>query len=301
MKNNDFSKIIILILLNSFVWTQEIKQIVNNPMPNHQLPEIQSIDFPEIQSIDFPEIQSIDSPPIQIQKSYTKIRLSKVNKVIEQTRDTASNIKIPVPNMEKVAKKVNKEFSIPKPQIPNKARTIVDNSIFDGFNLGITADVGFASGAVISIPPLGFSLTIGTPYGFDLGPFDFSISAIFGRYSGSYDSAVDDNYEPYWSESDSGYSYEGKFVDEFNPVLFGIGGNITLAKIIFTEGHIGNLGSGTGIHGFTGLSLERIMKKRKLPFHNILIGSELFISSDMSGAGNSSGWIGMALRAVYEF
>jgi len=294
MKNHDFAKIIIFILLNYSIYTQEIKQIVNNPMPNHQ--------FPEIQSIDFPEIQSIDSPPIQIQSSDTNIILSKANKVIEQTSNTASNIKIPMAKTEKVAEKVNKEFPIPKPQIPNKARTIVDNSAFDGFNLGITADVGFASGVTFSNVPLGFSLTIGTPYGFDLGPFDFSVSAIFGRYSGSYDSAVDDNYEPYWSESDFGYSYEGHFIDEFNPVLFGIGGNITLAKIIVTEGHIGNLGSGTGIHGFMGLSIERIMKKRlKLPFHNILIGSELFISSDMRGVGNPSGWIGMALRAVYEF
>jgi hypothetical protein len=273
--------IIILILLNSFVSTQEIKQIVSNPLPNHQ----------------FPEIQSNDLPPIQTQSSDTNIILSKANKVIqsidipvpsakkiiEQMSNTTSNIKIPVPNMEKVAKKVNKEFSIPKPQIPNKARTIVDNSAFDGFNLGITADVGFISGATFTNVPSGFSLTIGTPYGFDLGPFDFSVSAIFGGYSGSYE------------------YYDGGFIDEFNPVLFGIGGNITLAKIIFTEGHVGNLGSGTGIHGFTGLSLERIMKKRlKLPFH-ILIGSELFYSSDISGAGNTSGWIGMALRAVYEF
>ena len=285
MKNHDFAKIFIFILLNYSVYTQEIKQIVNNPMPNHQ--------FPEIQSIDFPEIQSIDSPPIQIQSSDTNIILSKANKVIEQTSNTASNIKIPVPNMEKVAKKVNKELPIPKPQIPNKARTIVDNSAFDGFNLGITADVGFASGVTFSNVPLGFSLTIGTPYGFDLGPFDFSVSAIFGRYSGSYDSlAVYGNYEV----------YDGGFIDEFNPVLFGIGGNITLAKIIVTEGHIGNLGSGTGIHGFMGLSIERIMKKRlKLPLHNILIGSELFTSSDMRGVGNPDYWMGMALRAVYEF
>ena len=285
MKNHDFAKIIIFILLNYSVYTQEIKQIVNNPMPNHQ--------FPEIQSIDFPEIQSIDSSPIQIQSSDTNIILSKANKVIEQTSNTASNIKIPVAKTEKVAEKVNKEFPIPKPQIPNKAKTIVGNSAFDGFNLGITADVGFVSGAAFTNVPSGFSLTIGTPYGFDLGPFDFSVSAIFGRYSGSYDSLADSgNYE----------YYDGGFIDEFNPVLFGIGGNITLAKIIFTEGHIGNLGSGTGIHGFTGLSLERIMKKRlKLPFHNILIGSELFISSDIRGVGTASGWIGMALRAVYEF
>ena len=296
MKNHDFAKIIIFILLNYSVYTQEIKQIVNNPMPNHQ--------FPEIQSIDFPEIQSIDSPPIQIQSSDTNIILSKANKVIqnldisvpsakkiiEQTSNTASNIKILLAKTEKVAEKVNKEFPIPKPQIPNKAKTIVDNSAFDGFNLGITADVGFISGEIFTNTPSGFSLTIGTPYGFDLGPFDFSVSAIFGGYSG--DLAL-------YGDSEV---YEEKFyIDEFNPVLFGIGGNITLAKIIFTEGHIGNLGSGTGIHGFTGLSLERIMKKRlKLPFH-ILIGSELFISSDLSGEGNASYWVGMALRTVYEF
>ena len=295
MKNNDFSKIIIFFLLNSSVYTQEITQIVNNPMPNHQFPEIQSIDFPEI----------------QIQESDTNIRLSKANKVIqnldipvpsakkiiEQMSNTASNIKIPVAKTEKVAEKVKKEFPIPKPQIPNKAKTIVDNSAFDGFNLGITADVGVLGGELFTKVPSGFSLTIGTPYGFNLGPFDFSVSAIFGGYSG--EEAY--NYEPYWSESDSGDFYEERFIPEFKPVLFGIGGNITLAKIIFSEGHIGNLGSGTGIHGFTGLSLERIMKKRKLPFHNILIGSELFISSDMRGEGNPSYWIGMALRAVYDF
>ena len=105
MKNNDFSKIIILILLNSFVSTQEIKQIVSNPLPNHQ--------FPEIQSIDFPEIQSNDLPPIQTQSSDTNIILSKANKVIEQTRNTASNIKIPVAKTEKVTE-IRKRITIRK-------------------------------------------------------------------------------------------------------------------------------------------------------------------------------------------
>ena len=45
MKNNDFSKIIILILLNSSFSAREIKQIVNNPMLNHQLLEIQPIEL----------------------------------------------------------------------------------------------------------------------------------------------------------------------------------------------------------------------------------------------------------------
>ena len=78
MKNYDFAKIIIFILLNSSVYTQEIKQIVNNPMPNHQ----------------FPEIQSIDSPSIQVQNSDTNIRLSKANKVTEVRSNTVSNTEL---------------------------------------------------------------------------------------------------------------------------------------------------------------------------------------------------------------
>ena len=85
MKNYDFAKIIIFILLNSSVYTQEIKQIVNNPMPNHQFPEIQST---------FPEIQSINSPSIQVQNSDTNIRLSKANKVTEVRSDTVSNTEL---------------------------------------------------------------------------------------------------------------------------------------------------------------------------------------------------------------
>ena len=85
MKNHDFAKIFIFILLNSSVYTQEIKQIVNNPMPNHQFPEIQST---------FPEIQSIDSPSIQVQNSDTNIRLSKANKVTEVRSNTVSNTEL---------------------------------------------------------------------------------------------------------------------------------------------------------------------------------------------------------------
>ena len=77
MKNHDFAKIFIFILLNSSVYTQEIKQT----------------DFPEIQST-FPEIQSINSPSIQVQNSDTNIRLSKANKVTEVRSDTVSNTEL---------------------------------------------------------------------------------------------------------------------------------------------------------------------------------------------------------------
>ena len=53
-----------------------------------------------------------------------------------------------------------------------------------------------------------------------------------------------------------------------------MGGNLTLAKFVFDEGHAGNIGAGMGLRGFTGISLEQIMKKSLgMPF-NILIGGE---------------------------
>ena len=71
-------------------------------------------------------------------------------------------------------------------------------------------------------------------------------------------------------------------------MLVAIGGNLTLASLVFAEGHVGLVGAGTGFRGFAGVSLERLMKNDNLPI-NILVGSEAFISSDM-GSGNPSGW-----------
>ena len=34
---------------------------------------------------------------------------------------------------------------------------------------------------------------------------------------------------------------------------------------------------------------------------NILVGSEAFYSSDIAGAGNSSGWAGLGVRLDYDF
>jgi len=80
MKNHDFAKIIIFILLNYSVHTQEIKQIVNNPMPNHQFPEIQSIDFPEIQNLN-------------ILSSSRNIIVSNMNKITQDLNIPLSNNK----------------------------------------------------------------------------------------------------------------------------------------------------------------------------------------------------------------
>ena len=88
---------------------------------------------------------------------------------------------------------------------------------------------------------------------------------------------------------------------DFNPSFVGLGGNLTLANFVFAEGHVGNVGEGTGFRGFAGITLERLMKNSlNLPF-NLLVGSEIFYSTDMAGVGNSSGWAALGLRLDYWF
>jgi len=161
-----------------------------------------------------------------------------------------------------------------------------------GFSIGIAPSIGFVSGASFTAVPTGATFVISTPWGFKLGPLDFTISAAFGGYTGQYDS------EEAGEELAIGTEH---YVTDFNPTIMGIGGNLTLAKLLFTEGHAGIVGEGTGIRGFAGVSLENLMKKGlNLPV-NILIGGEGFISTDVSGAGNTSGWGGLGVRLDYGF
>ena len=77
--------------------------------------------------------------------------------------------------------------------------------------------------------------------------------------------------------------------------------DLTVAKFVFVEGHAGNIGSGMGLRGFAGMSLERIMKKSLgLPV-NILVGGEGFYSTLISDDGNASGWGGIGVRLDYVF
>ena len=72
--------------------------------------------------------------------------------------------------------------------------------------------------------PTGGTVVITTPFGFKLGPFDYTVSLGFGGYS---------------AEDESGVS--------FSPSFAGIGGNLTVAKFVFVEGHVGNVGEGSGL------------------------------------------------------
>ncbi len=146
-----------------------------------------------------------------------------------------------------------------------------------GFSIGLAPSIGLVKGETFTNVPMGATLVITTPYGFKLGPLDFTISAAFGGYQGEFDE------------------------EAFNPSVMGVGGNLTLANFVFAEGHAGIVGNGPGIRGFAGVSLEYLMKKGLgLPV-NILVGGEGFISTDMAGVGNSSGWGGLGVRLDYDF
>ena len=150
-----------------------------------------------------------------------------------------------------------------------------------GWNVGAAVSVGLLAGETFSNVPVGGTVVITTPFGFKVGPLDYTISLGFGSYSG--------NQEVDGLEND------------FSPSFFGLGGNLTLADFIFAEGHLGNVGDGPGFRGFAGITLERLMKKGlDLPF-NVLIGSELFYGSEAAGEGNSTGWAGFGARLDIGF
>ncbi len=148
-------------------------------------------------------------------------------------------------------------------------------------NIGITSSAGLLKGESFSGGlPFGATVVLTTPIGFKIGPFDYTVSLGFGNYSAS-------------SENVDGSK------EEFNPTFAGLGGNLTLADLVFAEGHVGVVGEGSGFRGFAGITLEKLMKKElNLPV-NLLIGSEAFYSTDIAGAGNSSGWAALGVRLDY--
>ena len=90
---------------------------------------------------------------------------------------------------------------------------------------------------------------------------------------------------------------------KFSPMAVGVGGNLMLAKIVFAEGHVGVVGEATGLRGFAGVSLERLMKRGlNLPF-NVLVGAEGFLSTQLAtigGTGSGTYWGGLAFRIDYD-
>ena len=150
-----------------------------------------------------------------------------------------------------------------------------------GWNVGAATSIGLLAGETFSNIPVGLTVVITTPVGFKVGPLDFTVSFGFGSYTGT--------------------QTVGETENTFNPTFIGLGGNLTLANLIFTEGHVGQVGEGTGLRGFAGVTLERLMKKGLgLPV-NILVGSELFYGTEAAGENNSTGWAGFGARLDYNF
>ena len=191
----------------------------------------------------------------------------------------------------KMAEELGLEYESPESTTADSDTTVSDTTAEEfvakeplGINVGLAASVGLLSGETFTNIPTGATVVITTPYGFKLGPFDYTVSLGLGSYTG--------NYEP----EDPNLPTE-----EFNPMFFGLGGNLTVAGFVFAEGHLGMVGEGPGFRGFAGVTLERLMKKGlNLPV-NLLVGSELFYSTDMAGAGNSSGWGSVGVRLDYNF
>jgi len=146
-----------------------------------------------------------------------------------------------------------------------------------GWSVGAALSAGLVKGETFTGVPTGGTVVITTPFSFNVGPLDYTVSLGVGGYTGEHDGT------------------------SFNPSFAGLGGNLTLAGLVFAEGHVGLVGEGTGFRGFAGVSLERLMKKGlDLPF-NVLVGSESFFSTDMAGVGNSSYWAALGVRLDYSF
>ena len=156
-----------------------------------------------------------------------------------------------------------------------------------GWDIGVTGSLGFINGGFITNVPIGASLVIETPFGFSIGEnLNFNLTLAAGSYNGEGDN------------------------QPLDALFYGLGLNAFLFDLIFSETHVGNLGDGLGLRNFSGVSLERLMKKTlDLPV-NILFGGEGFVATKLLSnpiddpndiTENSSFWGGLGLRINYSF
>ena len=190
----------------------------------------------------------------------------------------------------KMAEELGLEYESPKEVVADSETTASDTTAEEfvakeplGINVGLASSVGLIKGESFSGGlPVGATVVLTTPFGFKVGPFDYTVSLGVGNYLASSENA----------DGSKG---------EFNPIFVGLGGNLTVANLVFAEGHIGLVGEGNGFRGFAGVTLERLLKQGfNLPF-NLLVGSEAFYSTDMAGIGNPSGWAALGVRLDYNF
>ena len=179
------------------------------------------------------------------------------------------------------------------------ARIIDDDGYFEDleyeegmWSIAPSYGFGFIKGETFSTIPKGYALNIITPYGFDIGPLYYNISFAFGRFEAGYRSITKDNVGLIANDT----------LFTISPIYIGIGGDLNFFDSIYTEGHVGKIGTGLGFRGFLGYDTGNLGSKLDNDLDiNLMIGSEFYISSQMIANSNPSYWATLSLRGVYSF
>tara|TARA_B100000900_G_scaffold411310_1_gene430743 strand:- start:86 stop:736 length:651 start_codon:yes stop_codon:yes gene_type:complete len=180
-----------------------------------------------------------------------------------------------------------------------KYARVVDKDYFDDleyedgmWSIAPGYGYGIIKGSTFSTIPSGYSINIITPYGFDIGPFYYNISFALGKFEAEYSQISTDNV---------GIATYDTTVT-VNPFYIGIGGDINFSEFIYSEGHIGKVGSGFGFRGFLGYDTGNLGSTLGNDLDlNLMIGSELYLSSEITERGNPTYWATISLRAIYSF
>ena len=178
-----------------------------------------------------------------------------------------------------------------------KYARIVDEDYFDDleydgamWSVAPSYGFGFVKGSKFSTLPMGYSINFITPYGFDIGPLYYNISFAFGQFKADYNEISVDNVGIITSDT----------LVNVNPFYIGIGGDLNFSESIYSEGHIGMVGSGFGFRGFLGFDVGNIGDALGNDIDvNIMIGSDFYISTEI--VGSPSYWATFTVRGIYSF
>ena len=180
-----------------------------------------------------------------------------------------------------------------------KYARVIDEDYFDDleyeggmWSLAPGYGFGLIKGSTFSTIPSGYSINIITPYGLNIGPFYYNISFAFGKFEAEYNQIIVDNI---------GIT-TGDTLVSINPFYIGIGGDLNFLESIYSEGHIGMVGSGLGFRGFLGFDIGNLGSALSNDLDiNLMVGSEFYLSSEITKGGNPSYWATISLRGIYSF
>ena len=169
-----------------------------------------------------------------------------------------------------------------------------ENLDYDGGMWSIAPSYGFGliKGSTFSTIPSGYAINVISPYGFDIGPLYYRISFAIGSFQAGYNQIFTD---------DIGVT-TGDTLVAVNPLYFGIGGDLNFSESVYSEGHIGIVGFGFGFRGFLGYDTGNLGSNLGNDLDlNLMIGSEFYLSTQITEGGNPSYWATFSLRGIYSF